>query len=160
MPRIDTASLVVRASPPAVYHAFVDPNAFIAWLPPTGMSGRIDQFDATPGGAYRLILTYLELDPSSPHGKSTENTDIVSGRFLELVPNERIVQLAEFHSDDPAFGGEMIMTWTFAPVAEGTLVTVACENVPEGIRKEDHDEGLRASLANLAAYTECSSTTP
>ncbi len=152
MPRIDTASLVVEASPRTVYQAFVHPNAFIAWLPPTGMTGRVETFDATPGGEYRLILTYVEFDPTSPHGKSTENTDIVTGRFLALVPDERIVQSAVFQSDDPAFAGEMIMTWTFAPVPEGTLVTVACENVPEGIRKEDHDEGLRASLENLASF--------
>jgi len=83
---------------------------------------------------------------------------VASGRFLAFVPDERLVQSAVFQSDDPAFAGEMLMTWTFAPVAEGTLVTVACENVPEGIRKEDRDEGLRASLENLAEFLARSSS--
>lgn len=152
MRRIDTASLVVEATPQAVYQAFVDPDAYISWLPPEGMRGRVEAFDATPGGEYRMILTYIENNPSSPQGKSSADADVVSGRFLEFVPDERIVQSAVFQSDDPAFAGEMIMTWTFALVPEGTLVTVACENVPEGIRKEDHDEGLRSSLENLARY--------
>ncbi|MET3549076.1 hypothetical protein ABID47_005708 [Paenibacillus favisporus] len=33
-------------------------------------------------------------------------------------------------------------------------VTIVCENVPAGIRKEDHDVGLRSTLENLALYTE------
>lgn len=48
----------------------------------------------------------------------------------------------------------MMMTWNLAAAPEGTLVTIVCENVPEGIRKEDHDEGLRSSLENLAEYVE------
>jgi len=46
------------------------------------------------------------------------------------------------------------MTWMFEAVPEGTRVTIVCENVPEGIRKEDHDVGLRSSLENLAGFTE------
>ncbi|MFC5651153.1 SRPBCC domain-containing protein [Paenibacillus solisilvae] len=64
------------------------------------------------------------------------------------------MQVVEFESEDPVFAGEMIMTWTVAAVPEGTMVTIVCENVPEGIRKEDHDVGLRSTLENLAVYTE------
>jgi hypothetical protein len=44
--------------------------------------------------------------------------DIVRGRFLELITDERIVQLVEFESEDPAFAGEMKMTWALTPVPE------------------------------------------
>jgi len=37
-------------------------------------------------------------------------------------------------------------------VATGTRVTVRAENVPAGIRKQDHDAGLRSSLENLARH--------
>jgi hypothetical protein len=47
----------------------------------------------------------------------------------------------------------MKMTWTLARVPGGIEVTIVCEDVPEGIRKEDHDAGLRSTLANLAAFT-------
>jgi hypothetical protein len=33
-----------------------------------------------------------------------------SGRFLALIPNERIVRQAEFESADPAFAGTMTIT--------------------------------------------------
>lgn len=117
------------------------------------MKGQIFEFDARAGGVYRMSLTYLEQDPAM-QGKTSEMTDVVKGKFLELIQDERMVQLIEFQSDDPAFAGEMIMTWTLAAVPEGTLVTILCENVPEGIRKEDHDEGLHSSLVNLAEYIE------
>ena len=59
-----------------------------------------------------------------------------------------------FESDRPEFAGEMTITWTFDGANGGTDVTVTCEHVPEGIRPEDHAEGLASSLANLARFTE------
>lgn len=100
-----------------------------------------------------MALVYEEADSAAP-GKSSKNTDVIRGTFLRLVPDERIVQLVEFESEDPAFAGTMTMTWTFRGVSEGTEVTIRCENVPAGIRQEDHELGLRASLENLAAFTE------
>jgi uncharacterized protein YndB with AHSA1/START domain len=151
--RTDSASRVIKASSQTIYEAFVDPQALVLWLAPKGMKGHILEFDARAGGVYRMSLTYLKTDDST-QGKTSEDTDIVKGRFLEIVQDERIVQSVEFESEDPAFAGEMIMTWTFAAVPEGTAVTIVCENVPEGIRKEDHDVGLMSTLENLAVYTE------
>jgi uncharacterized protein YndB with AHSA1/START domain len=151
--RTDSASRVVKASPQTIYKAFVDPGALVSWLPPQGMIGHIYEFDARSGGAYRMSLTYVGTDHST-QGKTSEHADVFRGRFLELAQNERIVQSVEFESEDPVFAEEMIMTWTLVAVPEGTMVTIVCENVPEGIRKEDHDVGLRSSLENLAVYTE------
>jgi len=141
------------ASPQTIYRAFLDPEALVSWLPPEGMKGHIDVFDPREGGTYRVALTYEGSDHSTP-GKTSEHSDVVRGRFLELVPDERIVQLVEFASDNPAFAGAMTMTWTLAAVPGGTNVNILCENVPEGIRQEDHDAGLRSTLENLAAFTE------
>jgi uncharacterized protein YndB with AHSA1/START domain len=150
--RTDTASRVIMASPQTIYQAFVNPEALVAWLPPIGMSGHIDMFDPCEGGTYRLTLTY-EMNHSSP-GKTSENTDVAQGKFLELVPDKRIVQSVEFDSEDPEFSGEMIQKWLLESISEGTKVTIICENVPKGIRKEDHDMGLRSTLENLATFTE------
>ena len=48
----------------------------------------------------------------------------------------------------------MTMRWTLEPQGEGTMLTVAAENVPVGIRPEDHEAGLASSLSNLAAIVE------
>ena len=150
--RIDSASKVIMASPQTIYQAFLNPESLVSWLPPKGMSGHIDMFDPREGGTYKLILKY-EMDHSNP-GKTTENTDVAQGKCLELVPDKRIVQSIKFDSEDPSFSGEMIQKWLLEPVSEGTKVTIVCENVPEGIRKEDHDTGLGSTLENLAIFTE------
>ena len=69
MARTDTASRVIAAPPDRVFAALVDPEALTAWLPPDGMSGRFERFDARPGGSYRLVLTYA--DASNARGKAT-----------------------------------------------------------------------------------------
>ena len=56
--------------------------------------------------------------------------------------------------DDPAYSGELRMTWSFTPVAGGTEVAIVCKNVPAEIRQEDHDAGMRSTLANLAKLLE------
>ncbi len=71
---------------------------------------------------------------------------------MSLEPAERIVQSGEFESTDPAFAGEMLMTWTFAPSATGTTIAITATNVPPGVSQADHDAGLRESLQNLARY--------
>lgn len=152
MARIDTASRVIVAPPDRVYAALVDPEALATWLPPGGMSGRFEHFDARPGGSYRLVLTYT--DGSSGRGKTTADSDVVEARFLDLAPGERIVQAVDFVSDDPANAGTMTMTWELAATDAGTRVTIRAENVPVGISAEDHAAGLSGSLANLASHLE------
>jgi uncharacterized protein YndB with AHSA1/START domain len=150
--RTDSASRIIKASPQTIYEAFLDPKAWVVWLPPEGMSGRIDRFDPREGGTYRMVLTYKAPDVSA--AKSSENSDVVEGRFVKLVPNEGVVQVVKFESDDPAYSGEMQMTWSLAAVPAGTEVTITAENVPSGIRPEDHEAGMNSTLANLAVFVE------
>jgi uncharacterized protein YndB with AHSA1/START domain len=152
MPRTDTASRVIAAPLERVYAALVDPGALIAWLPPEGMSGRFEHFDARPGGSYRMVLTYA--DATGAPGKATSDSDIVEGRFLDVVPGARVVQAVDFVSDDPAYAGTMTMTWEVTAVDAGARVEIRADDVPDGISAEDHAAGLASSLANLAAYLE------
>lgn len=152
MARTDTASRVIAAPADRVYAALVDPDALAAWLPPDGMSGRFERFDARPGGSYRMVLTYSA--PSDSPGKATANSDIVEARFVDIVPGVRVVQAVDFISDDPAYAGTMTMTWEVGAVDAGTRVEIRAEDVPPGISADDHAAGLASSLANLAAYVE------
>jgi uncharacterized protein YndB with AHSA1/START domain len=150
MARTDTASRVITAPPERVYTALIDPDALATWLPPDGMSGRFERFDARPGGSYRLVLTYD--DASAAQGKTSADADVVEARFVELVPGERVVQAVEFESDDPAYAGTMTMSWLLTAVASATRVEIRADDVPVGISAEDHAAGLASSLDNLAAY--------
>jgi uncharacterized protein YndB with AHSA1/START domain len=151
--RVDTASRIIAASAQAIYDAFIDPECQARWLPPTGMTGRFDRFEAYPGGHYRMVLTYADGGAAHP-GKSAADADIAQGRFIVLEPGSRIVQTADFVSDDPAFAGTMTIEWALAPVTSGTRVTVAARDVPPGISAEDHVAGLTSTLANLAEFIE------
>ncbi len=99
-----------------------------------------------------MALTYR--GDHANRGKSSEDTDVVEGRFVDLALNERVVHLVTFQSDDPAFAGEMRMTWSLAPAVGGTEATITAENVPGRIGKADHDIGLRSTLENLARFVE------
>jgi uncharacterized protein YndB with AHSA1/START domain len=113
------------------------------------MTGRFERYDASPGGGYRLVLTYADDDS---RGKSTSDSDVVDARFVELVPGVRLVQAVEFESANPAYAGTMTMTWVLEPLESGTRVEVRAEDVPPGISAEDHAAGLASSLRNLADY--------
>jgi uncharacterized protein YndB with AHSA1/START domain len=143
---------VIVAPPERVWAALADREALLAWLPPGGMSGRFERFDARPGGSYRMVLTYS--DASGAPGKTTGDCDVVEARFVEIVPGQRVVQAVDFVSDDPAYTGSMIMTWEVAAAGAGTRVSIVAENVPDGISATDHAAGMDSSLANLAAYLE------
>jgi uncharacterized protein YndB with AHSA1/START domain len=112
---------VIAAPPDRVFAALVDPEALTAWLPPDGMSGRFERFDARPGGSYRLVLTYA--DASSARGKATADSDIVEAHFVDVVPGVRVVQAVDFVSDDPTHAGTMTMTWEITAVDAGTRST-------------------------------------
>lgn len=149
--RTDRASRLIKAPASRIYHAFIDPAALVQWLPPEGMTGEMLAFDARPGGGYRMALSHDDAEHEAP-GKTSEHADIVEVRFVALNPGRGIVQSAIFDAGDPAFAGTMRMTWSLEPAEGGTRVAISCEDVPQGIRKQDHLQGLKSSLANLAAY--------
>lgn len=152
MAHTDRASRLINAPPDDVFAALVDRDALTAWLPPGNMTARFERFDLRPGGSYRLVLTYRE----APHGggKSTDDSDIVEARFIAIVPGERVVQEVDFDSDSVDFAQPMTMTWSTTPADGGTIVDFVADNVPDAISATDHQVGLNASLANLAAYME------
>jgi len=148
--RTDEASLLIHATRKRVWAAFVDPGELEEWLPPVSMTGRVEHFDPRPGGTYRMVLTYRSTAVSA--GKTTAGTEVVEGRFLELVPEHRIVQAVDFVSTDPDFAGTMTMTWELVSRDGSTLVIFRAEDVPPGIGAEDHAQGLTESLVGLARH--------
>ncbi|MDT0329364.1 SRPBCC family protein [Nocardiopsis lambiniae] len=148
--RVDRGERRMAAPADVVHRALLDPRSLERWLPPEGMTGRVECFDPRPGGGYRMTLTYRDPGP----GKTDAGTDVVEVGFVDLVPEERVVQRVVFESDDPAFAGTMTMTWRLASDGDTTLVTVTAEDVPPGITPQDHAAGLASSLAQLAVFVE------
>jgi uncharacterized protein YndB with AHSA1/START domain len=148
--RIDSASRFIPASPSAVYAAFAEPRAMERWIPPKNMTATILHFDFREGGSYRMRLTYKNAE--SGRGKTSDNADEVEVRLIKLLDAKRIEQTVTFENDDSKFSGVMRMTWTLDPAKNGTLVTIRAEDVPPGIRREDHEAGMNSTLDNLASF--------
>jgi uncharacterized protein YndB with AHSA1/START domain len=115
------------------------------------MTSVVHQFDAREGGAFRVSLTYDEPDRT---GKTAARTDTYHGRFSRLVPNERVVEVLEFETADPALRGEMTITTILADADGGTDVAIEHEGLPPGVSAADNELGTRMSLDKLAALVE------
>lgn len=150
-----TTRNVVRIEAPrrAVYRAFVEPALLIRWLPPDGMEGHVHSFEAHEGGRFRISLRYLQAGDALP-GKTSEDTDTYQGHFVELVPDEKVVEVVTFESQDPSMAGEMTITVHLLDRDGATELTVLCEDIPPGIRPEDNEMGWSMSLGKLAALVE------
>ncbi|TYB39751.1 SRPBCC family protein [Micromonospora sp. AP08] len=144
-------SQLVKAPRSAVYRALLDPAAVAKWRVPTGMSGHVHEFDAREGGSLRVSLTYEAPDNT---GKSTAHTDSYHGHFVKIVPDQQVVEVVEFETDDPALRGAMTMTTTLTDADGGTEVVVVHDGIPDAIPAEDNETGTRTALANLARLVE------
>jgi uncharacterized protein YndB with AHSA1/START domain len=134
-----------------VYRALLDADAVALWRVPDGMSSQVHEFDAREGGSFRVSLTY---DAPTRTGKSARNTDTYHGRFVKLVPDEQVVEVFEFETDDPALRGEMTITTTLTDADGGTDVVIVHEGLPDSVPPADNETGTRMSLDNLARLVE------
>ncbi|MGW4563579.1 SRPBCC domain-containing protein [Streptomyces sp. NPDC004561] len=137
----------VQASPHAVYRALTDPDAVAAWRVPDNMTAHVHRFDAREGGAFRVSLTY---DDPGGTGKSGGHTDTYRGHFARLVPDALVVEVLAFETGDDAVRGTMTMTTTLTPAGGGTDVEILHEGVPDGVPREDNEQGTRMALDRLA----------
>ena len=141
----------VKARRADVYAALVDPDAVARWKAPAGMTCHVHTFEPREGGTLRISLTY---DAPTEAGKTSARTDTYRGRFVELVPNERVVEVDEFETTDPLLHGEMTITIILADADGGTEVTGLHEGLPPGVSIADNQAGWESALARLATLVE------
>jgi uncharacterized protein YndB with AHSA1/START domain len=142
MPSTIRLHRVFKAPPERVYRAFLDPEAMVKWLPPHGFTARVHQLDARVGGSYKMSFKNF----------TTGNGHSFGGKYLELVPNQRIVHTDEF--DNPGLPGTMQVTITFKKVLVGTEVNITQEGVPDVIPAEACYLGWQESLILLAQLVD------
>ena len=133
---------VFRATPEKLYRAFLDGDAMVKWLPPNGFTGKVHHVDAKVGGTYKMSFTNFGTGQSHTFG----------GRYLELVPHERIRHTDAF--DDPNLPGEMQTTVSLTKVSCGTEVNIVQEGIPEAIPAEACYLGWQESLTLLGQLIE------
>lgn len=133
---------VLRATPERVYRAFLDADAMCKWLPPHGFTGKVHHIEAKVGGTYKMSFTNF----------STGHSHAFGGKYLELVPNERIRHTDQF--DDPNLPGEMQTTISIKQVSCGIELSIVQEGIPAVIPAEACYLGWQESLVLLAQLVE------
>lgn len=133
---------VLRSNPERVYRAFLDADAMSKWLPPFGFTCKVHHLDARVGGTYKMSFTNF----------SSGNSHSFGGKYLELIPNERIHYTDSF--DDPNLPGQMRTTISLRPVSCGTDLTIVQEGLPEAIPVEMCYLGWQESLEQLTRLVE------
>ncbi len=137
-----TLHRVLKTTPDKVYRAFLDADAMCKWLPPHGFTGHVHNINAAVGGSYKMSFTNFSNGQSHTFG----------GKYLELVPNERIVNTDVF--DDPNLPGTMKTTVVLKKVSVGTEVSIVQEGIPEAIPVDGCYLGWQESLVLLAQLVE------
>jgi uncharacterized protein YndB with AHSA1/START domain len=142
MPSTIRLHRVVRSSPEKTYRAFLDAPALSKWLPPHGFTCTVHQFEGKVGGTFKMSFTNF----------TTGNGHSFGGKYLELVPNERLRYTDKF--DNPGLPGEIVVTVTLKKVSCGTELNIVQEGVPDVIPAEACYLGWQDSLNQLAALIE------
>ena len=133
---------VLTTKPEKVYRAFTEADALAKWLPPNGFTCTVHSLEAKVGGAFRMSFRNF----------TTGNSHSFGGKYLELVPGERLRYTDTF--DDPNLPGEIVVTVTLKKVSVGTEVKILQEGIPDVIPEEACYLGWQDSLKNLAALVE------
>ena len=142
MPNTVRLHRVLATKPEKVYRAFIEADAMAKWLPPNGFTCTVHQLEPKVGGSHRMSFRNF----TSGQGHS------FGGKYLELVPNERLSYTDRF--DDPNLPGELRVTVTLKKVAVGTELTIVQEGLPDALPVEACYLGWQESLRNLARLVE------
>ena len=102
------------SAPPArVFIAFADPAAKARWFAgPDEWEKTRQEFDFRVGGRERLS--------GGPKGGTVHSFD---ARYLDIVPNERIIYAYDMHLDETRISVSLA-TVEFKPAGNGTLLTI------------------------------------
>jgi uncharacterized protein YndB with AHSA1/START domain len=98
--------------------------------------------DPTAGGSYSMSFRNF----------TTGLSHSFSGKYVELVPNERLHYTDKF--EDPNLPGEIRVTVTLKKVSVGTDVNIVQEGLPDVIPVEACYLGWQESMRNLAKLIE------
>ena len=126
--------ITIEARPATVFRLLTDGSEYVRW------KGDSAQLDARPGGMFRVIFA--------------NRKDIVSGRFVELVPDRRVVFTWGWEGNPLVTPGSSTVEIDLEPHgANGTRLRLVHRGLPaEGLA--GHTEGWDFFLPRLTAVAE------
>ena len=128
----------LKAPPAKVFAAWTDPQKIARWMGPEQVESVRAETDARTGGRYRFVMRTT----------GGEEHD-VSGSYREVVPNEKLVFTWAWKSTPER---QSLVTVTFKPDGDGTLLTLTHEQFFDEEARDRHRHGWTGALAKLEAF--------
>jgi uncharacterized protein YndB with AHSA1/START domain len=125
---------LIAASPATVFSFFTDAERWTSWQ---GVDGEVD---ARPGGAFRIRMP---------------GAQVASGRFVEVLPVEKLVITWGWEGDAPPVPpGSTTVVIELEPAETGTLLRLTHSGLAPQPVAEHHREGWERYLERLRVRAE------
>ena len=127
----------LKASPAKVFDAWTDPEKIIHWFGPahTIVDSVEAQMDVRVGGSFRVRF---KTDDGEQHE--------VGGKYLEVLPNERLVFSWAWHSTPER---QSQVTVILKPEGDMTFLTLTHEKFFDEAARDGHKRGWTGTLDKL-----------
>lgn len=123
-----------KAPPEKVYQAWIDPAKMSRWLGPPDVIKVTTTTDVRVGGRYTIQM----IVPNDEHN--------VGGVYREIVPNRKLVFTWAWRSMPER---ESLVTVTFTPDGDGTLLTLHHEQFFDEAARDRHEQGWKVIVPRL-----------
>jgi len=130
-----TLSRRVKASPSRVFAAWIEPAQIAHWFGPEGAQILTADIDPRQGGGFHITFT-------TPDGEDHD----ISGTYREFVPGRKLVFTWRWITLPER---QSLVTVTFAPDGESTLLTLLHEQFFDEAARTGHRRGWTDSLNKL-----------
>ena len=125
--------VTIDAKPETVFRLLTDGREYVRW------KGESAQLDPRPGGVFRIIFP--------------NHTDIVSGKFVELIPSRRVVFTWGWEGSPLVAPGSSTVEIDLEPVGNGTRLRLVHRGLPQE-SLATHTEGWDFFLPRLTSVAE------
>jgi len=127
-----------KASPEAVYDAWVNPEIFVNWWGPEGMSTPVHELNVHEGGSWKATM------------ENTEGQRFASSGVYKVLdrPN-RLVFTWGWDLEDGSRGHETEIKLTFSKTAKGTLMVLVQGRFENKDARDGHNTGWCSSFNDL-----------
>lgn len=125
--------ITIAARPETVFRLLTDPKEYVRW------KGKIAELEPRPGGAFRVDFQ--------------NDKDIVVGKFVQLVPDRRVVFTWGWEGNEIVPPGSSTVEIDLEPDGQGTRLRLVHRGLPEGA-VAPHTEGWDFFLPRLTNVAE------
>jgi uncharacterized protein YndB with AHSA1/START domain len=128
----------LQAPPAKVFAAWTDPEKIKRWMGPGEIVTQRAEADPRVGGHYRIEMR-------SPNGEGHN----VGGVYSEVIADEKLVFTWSWDAVPPDQPHKSLVTVTFKPDGDGTLLTLTHEKLFDEQSRDGHQHGWIGALDKL-----------